>query len=159
MRGSICPRQVLEYANYNNPAFYAPYGLQPALNYKPIIVMAKRYQRRYYMVRTKSSAAVNSNSKGSWAVFGGACAIFGGITKAPLINWALRNIYDEEKPCIMFRKWCFDKLKPMLDNKAASCVFGSGASAVTILNPWQNAGQSTVTIDQAVFDKFNTILS
>lgn len=159
MRGSLCERQVLEYAESNNPAWYAPDGLQPALNYKPILVVAKRDKQRYYMVRTKSSARVDNSSKMSWAVFGGACALFGGINGSTSIKNQLMNIYRAASPNVKFRRWCFNALRPMLQNKALSCTFGSGASAVTLLNPWQNSGSSTVNVDADIYNKFVNFLS
>lgn len=159
LRGSLCPRQVLEYDDENNPAYYAPDGLQPALNYKPILVVAKRDKQRYYMVRTKSSARVSSSSKMSWAVFGGACAIFGGINGSTTIKTKLMRLYESEHLTVKFRRWCFDTLCPMLQNKATSCTFGTGQSAVTLLNPWQNSGSSTVYVDADIYNKFFDFLS
>lgn len=145
MRGSFSPKQKLQYALHNNPAFEAPVGRQYARNYQANFVGAKRSATglKYFFTKTKSATLVTSESKLRMAITGAAGAIFADIqrnaTTANSIYYRLQYAWKEYyKSPKTFRAWCMEHLKSMLSIKSAATNMGHDAQGdiVYVHNPW-----------------------
>lgn len=150
MRGSFSPKQKLQYALHNNPAFDAPVGRQYARNYQANFVGAKRSATglKYFFTKTKSATLVTPASKLRMAITGGVGAIYAAILEAETmktrLEYAWKNYFHSTKT---FRAWCFVYLTDMLTRKAKNIQMGRDAQGELIYvgNPW-NASTTTTYI-------------
>lgn len=159
MRGSLAPRQVLEYASDNNPAWSAPDGIQAALNYNPILIAAKKRSKRYFMVRAKSSVNWKPSTRLTVAAFAGACSMYRAILNDVALADRLRAIKAETDPRKTLREWLMEYLRSMLADKSQSVTIAGTVDSVTIYNNWKFAGTPTVQIPAAIYNKYLNILS
>ena len=163
MQGNLSGSQVLKYAENMNPAWDAPDGLQPAKNYKPRYVAARRAKDGavYFAVKTKSSVNINAASRTRLAALGclaatiavlkdenapGSNIQIGAITYNAwgiLIN-AYKYAADENGIATgeTLEKWVNDSLYQMyvntqeMWNVAYRTVQGGTLQRVNILNPF-----------------------
>ena len=161
MRGSFSPKQTLQYALHNNPAFEAPVGRQYARNYQANFVGAKRSATglKYFFTKTKSATLVTPASKLRMAITGGVGAIYAAILEAETmktrLEYAWKNYFHSTKT---FRAWCFVYLTDMLTRKAKNIQMGHDAQGELIYvgNPWNaSSGTSYIpAISEDVLVKF-----
>lgn len=159
MRGSLAPRQVLEYALNNNPAWGAPDGINAALNYNPILIAAKKRSKRYFMVRTKSSVNWKPTTRLTVAAFAGACSMYRAILNDVALADRLRAIKAENEPRKTLREWLMEYLRGMLAEKSQSVTIAGVSDSVTVNNNWKVAGTPTVEIPATIYNKYLNILS
>lgn len=141
MRGSFSPKQKLQYALHNNPAFDAPVGRQYARNYRANFVGAKRSAtgQTYFFTKTKSATLVTPASKLNMALNGGVGAIYAAILNSPTmlarLQYAWKDYFHSQKT---FRAFMDTYLRDMLSRKATLIQIGRDAESniITIGNPW-----------------------
>lgn len=160
MRGNLSGRQEL---TYNDKTAYdgvctgsevAAAGYQPRLvakvmrNFRPDRLL-------YFQVRTKSSVNMTASMRHNLALMGASGALF-----AALISDKSALIYAQ---CVAacpraqtLRAFIVPIFRAGLDDKVAAFTIADG---VTITNPWRSTGAQTLTIRQAIIDKFNDELS
>lgn len=168
MRGNLSGKQVLQYAENNNPAFEAPVGRQYARNYQPRYVGNKRAAdgAKYFAVKTKSATLVNSGTKHQMALFGGAGAILGGVAHNAVLRARCEATYELAKKAGQtsartYRKYMTDILVAQLEDKVpiitAAVSSGEESSSFAIQNPWCYTGQQGgihVDVSNSVLVKF-----
>lgn len=168
MRGNLSGKQVLQYAENNNPAFEAPVGRQYARNYQPRYVGNKRAAdgAKYFAVKTKSATLVNSGTKHQMALFGGAGAILGGVAHNAVLRARCEATYELAKKAGLtsartYRKYMTDILVAQLEDKVpiitTAVSSGEESSSFAIQNPWcynGEAGGIHVDVSNSVLVKF-----
>lgn len=155
--GNLSGRQFLTYGEDDTKAYACPDGANTATNYKPRLIAAIRERKnaRYYMVRTSSTTNWTSNSRLSVAALGGAGAIYSAIVrdKTSTIYKAFADVLPSSGAATL-RKLVVPPLVDMLTQRLQSVTI----EGVTVTNPWVHSGTQTVTISQAIIDKFKSIL-
>lgn len=159
LRGNISGRQDLD---YNGGAAYdiAAGSIVSAENYEPRFITAvlhlhARGQKKYFVVRTRTSINMTARMRHNLALMGGVGALF-----AALLSDKTAQIYrdcvdacPEEKT---LRQFVTPKLRAGLSAKTDTITIADG---VTITNPWVHTGTQTLTISPDIINKFNTELS
>lgn len=168
MRGNLSGKQVLEYAENNNPAFDAPNGRQYAKNYQPRFIGAKRAATglKFFAVKTKSATLINSGSKLKMALLGGAGAVLGGIAHNAVLRAQCERVYAIAKSAGItsaqtYRKYMTEVLMQQLADKLpifrVAVSDGESSASLAIHNPWCYTGQqggTSVDISNAILVKF-----
>lgn len=163
IRGNMSGRQVLQYAENDNPAFEAPDNKQNyARNYKPRFIGAKvaASGKVYFQVKTKSCSHKTARYRKQMSVMGGAGAIFASILrqKSSTLYANLETAYNNLPPEAVkpsFRKWIMDALIFALGTKSEHALLVSRETTITINNPWLEDTQTTgAQITDAIIGKF-----
>lgn len=168
MRGNLSGKQVLEYAENNNPAFEAPAGRQYAKNYQPRFIGAKRASSglKYFAVKTKSATLINSGSKLTMALLGGAGAILAGVAHNAVLRARCEATFELAKKAGQtsartYRKFMTDILIAQLSDKnpiiSLAVSDGEESSSFAIQNPWcynEQHGGIRVEVSNSVLVKF-----
>lgn len=163
IRGNMSGRQVLQYAENDNPAFEAPDNKQNyARNYKPRFIGAKvaASGKVYFQVKTKSCSHKTARYRKQMSVMGGAGAIYASILrqKSSTLFGQLETAYNNLPPEAVkpsFRKWIMDALIFALETKSQSASLVSGSTTITINNPWVASSQTTgANVTNAIINKF-----
>ena len=176
MRGNLSGKQELKYAENENPAYEAPNGSQSAHNYQPRFIGAKRSKDglKYFAVRTKQTAVLNSKTRSQMGLLGCIAAIKSAVMALPatglgLIPWKhiekCAAAYKEANPTAADAKSVntyFDaRVRRLLRYKQASYTFTeTGVSGGWVLeNPFQLENETALEIAQAVWDKFAPLMA
>lgn len=168
MRGNLSGKQVLEYAENNNPAFEAPTGRQYAKNYQPRFIGAKRAAdgKKYFAVKTKSATLINAASKHTMALLGGAGAMIGTILTTTAMRSVAESAFALAKSsgatdAKTLRKYLSDILQVGLDDKkpiiAITASYDGESASLLLQNPWvytNQAGGVPCQVRNAVLVKF-----
>lgn len=168
MRGNLSGKQVLEYAENNNPVFEAPTGRQYAKNYQPRFIGAKRASSglKYFAVKTKSATLISSGTMHQMALFGGAGAILAGVAHNAVLRARCEATYELAKKAGQtsartYRKYMTDILVAQLEDKVpiitTAVSSGEESSSFAIQNPWCYTGQQGgihVDVSNSVLVKF-----
>jgi hypothetical protein len=167
LRGNLSGRQKLEYAQNNNPAFDAPEGrVNYARNYKTRYIGAKRGSDglTYFSVRQRNGVKVNTLTKRSMALLGGAGALRAGILNNDVVRAKIEEKYEQAIETgyisgISFNKYVFQTLYRGLQAKSPAISFlVPGHGNTNIYNPWCYTNQSAtgdwVDISNEVLVKF-----
>lgn len=160
MAGSISGPHDVKYAE-NKSAYSLENGLQSAVNYSPILVL--KYKRsngkRFFNVRTRSSVNMNTDTRASMAVLGGAGAIFSAVMRdkssAIYIACYAAFVAQHDKQ-LTFRAFMMRPLIDGLKTKAANIQISTG---ISIVNPWISSDTPNVPIESSIITKFNSVLS
>ena len=161
LRGSLAPRQSLEYSEDGAAAYEIPTGET---------VSARDYQSRlvakvarlgsvnrvlFFQVRTRSTVNMSAEFRHNCALMGGVGALY-----AALVRDKSAQIY---KDCVRvkpagktLRAFLSPILRAGLDEKNAAIVVASG---VSIVNPWISSDTPNVPVSAAVLQKFSSELS
>ena len=155
MRGNLTGKVALQYAEHNNPAFYAPEGKQFARNYGPSYIGNKRASdgHKYFTVKTKSATKIDAATLLQMAVFGATGAIIGSMysqkSKTPFINSnAVYVLLKQADPTFgSYRSWLSNLLNEGLRAKtqriSASAQTAAGVTvSFAINNPFEMPNQT-----------------
>lgn len=165
VRGNMSGTQVLQYAENNNPAFYAPAGRKVyARNYTTRYIGAKRASdgRKYFSVRTKNAVNMTPAALNAMALLGGEGALFGAIM-ANKTTELYANLYAQYVELYSvsggligsFRKSLGGAIRTALVNKAAQITYSGPRGVVQFVNPWSGTTQTPgATISNAILAKF-----
>lgn len=157
LSGNLSGRQFLAYGEDDAKAYACPDGANAATNYQPRVIAAIRERKnaRYYMVRTRSTTNWTDISRLSVAALGGAGAIYSAIVRDK--TSAIYKDFADVLPSSgagTLRKMIVPPLVAMLSQRLQSVTI----EGVTVTNPWVHTGTQTVTISQAIIDKFKSVL-
>lgn len=163
MQGSLTRRQDLEYAENNNPAFFAPKGQkESARNYRPIYVGQKRAEsgNTYFAVRARTSVKLTPARMLQMAVMGGAGAMWKRFTLDTHIPVHDKIIaaYNSENPTTRgtLRQYFMRKIMTMLKNKQHDIYFhnyNTGEISI-VYNPWAAEDLNPFRPDPQIVAKF-----
>lgn len=167
LRGNLSGKQILEYAQNNNPAFEAPEGrVNYARNYKTRYIGAKRGSDglTYFAVRQRNGVKVNTQTKLAMALLGGAGALRAGILNNEVVRAKIEEKYEQGIASgyitgVSFNKYVFNTLYRGLKQKTPAISFlVPGHGSTNIYNPWCYTNQSAtgdwVDISNEVLVKF-----
>ena len=159
IRGNISGRQDIEY-NGGSAYALADGDRVSAGNYQPRLVAAVRHlhrrdQSKYFSVRTRSTVNMTARMRENLALMGGVGALF-----AALLNNKTATIYAQ---CVAAcpKGWTLRQfITPLIrQGLTAKDEYIAIADGVSITNPWIHTGAQTLTIAQAIIDKFSDVLS
>lgn len=161
LRGSLAPRQSLEYSEDGAAAYEIPTGeSESARNYQTRLIakvarLGAANQLQYFQVRTRSSVNMSATYRHNCALMGGVGALI-----ASLLRDKSAQIYSDcvrVKPAgKTLRAFLSPILRAGLDAKSAAIVVADG---VSIVNPWVSSDAPNVPVSAAVLDKFSSELS
>lgn len=165
VRGKLAGKQVLEYAENNNPAFEAPAGRQYARNYKACMIACKRSAtgKTYFQIKTKTATKINAGSKLRMALLGGTGACRAAILTNSTYRAAVENVYAAAKAqgttsAKTLEKYVYDVIYSALHAKSIMISFtATGTQSLIIQNPWvytNQAGGQAINIKTDILVKF-----
>ena len=161
--GNVSGKQLLKYAENDNPAYDAPVGrVNYARNYRTRYVAAIRTAtgEGYIQVRKRSAVHLTQRAKFNMALLGGTGAMYADIIKNKssdlyanlYAQWIeLQNMGSKKT----FRESVCDAIRLGLQQKLPQITYSGPRGVVNITNPWNYAGETpNVTVSQAVLVKF-----
>lgn len=163
VQGNLSGKQVLKYADHNNPAYEAPRGKRNyARNYRPSYIGAfvSGTGTKYFAVKTKSAVHLTNKSLQAMALQGGAGAMFAALikdrTSVLFIQAELlykNNGIDKKQT---MRKFYTDLFRQMLAAKSASISVTDAVTGtvLTIQNPWVSTTTINLPVSNDVLVKF-----
>lgn len=167
LSGKLSGNQKLEYAENNNPAYYAPLGkVNYAKNYKSryIGVQVAATGRTYFSIKSKAATHMTNRAKKAMALMGGTGALVGAILhdKSTAIyqgiyaQWLKLQEYGSQ---YTLRKYMSDTIRQALETFQENINFAGPLTVVTIKNPWYDGTQTTgANISTGIIIKFWTQL-
>lgn len=157
MSGNLSGRQDLTYTENDTRAYDIPVGQSVAANdYTPRIIgnFIAKSNRRYFMVRTRSTVNATATYRRNLAISGGTYAVFYAIGRENTIYNACVQAWKANSAGKTLRKYMCDILRAALAAKIATIEIGSAR----IDNPWK-VSNPNILVAQAIIDKFAEYLS
>lgn len=164
LTGNLSGKQMLKYAENDNPAYEAPNGSQGARNYTARYVGTKRSDgKTFFSVRRKNTAVLNGNTRMQMALIGSIAAIKSALkTNGTLAT--IKSGYEYVKAhgmieaSVSFNKWVDAYLRDMLRYKRVSWSFTQASISFTVNNPYNLGSASSLSIALSVWVKFAPVL-
>lgn len=149
------------YSYDGEKAYTLDNGLHTADTYTPKLIAKVRYRdtKRYFCVRTRTSVNMNTETRASMAVLGGAGAIYCALVrdKSSAIYIACYTAFlAQQNMQLTFRAFIMRALMNGLKTKVTNIQISTG---VSIVNPWVSSDTPNVPIASSIITKFNSILS
>lgn len=148
IRGNMSGRQLLKYADNDNPAWNAPEGTNYARNYQPRFVGAKvsKTGRKYFAVRTKSATKISAKTKQAMALLGGSAACYAAALQnlslyGSMVTYYTEQVAESSRDIYTLRMFWMERFRGMLSSKAIQYSFTTKNGQQTIINnPWSEDG-------------------
>ena len=166
--GNVSGKQLLKYAENNNPAYDSPVGrVNYARNYRTRYVAGIRSAtgEGYIQVKKKSAVHLTQRAKLNMALLGGTGAIFGSIMRDKsselyanlYAQWLELQNNGSKKT---FRESVCDAIRAGLIAKLEQIPYSGPRGVVYITNPWNYTGSTpNVTVSTETLVKFWTELA
>ena len=152
MSGNLSGRQDLTYTENDTQAYDIPVGHSvDANNYKPRIIgnYIAKSNRRYFMVRTRSTVNATDTYRRNLAISGGTYAVFYAIVRENTIYNVCVQAWKADSPSKTLRKYMCNIIRAALAAKNATIEIGSAR----IDNPWL-VSTPNIQVKQTIIDKF-----
>lgn len=148
VRGNMSGRQLLKYADNDNPAWNAPEGTNYARNYQPRFVGAKvsKTGRKYFAVRTKSATKISAKTKQAMALLGGSAALYAAALQnlaiySSMVAYYTEQVAESSRDIYTLRMFWMERFRAMLSAKTIQYSFTTKNGHQTIINnPWVDGG-------------------
>ena len=158
MSGNLSGRQDLNYTTQETRAYDIPVGQSAAANnYSPRLIgrYIAKSNRRFFMVRTRSTVNATTTYRHNLAISGGTFAIFYAIRNNNSIYNVCVQAWEADSAGKTLRKYICDIIRAAVVAKNATIEIGSAR----VDNPWIVLSTPNIQISQTIIDKFAEYLS
>lgn len=166
MRGNVTGAQDIRYQG-NKKAYNTANGKQAAINYRPSYIFHERAKDglKYFSVRLRQTAVLNSKTRMQMALIGAIAAIKAAL-KASGTLASVKSAYEYivahnltlPEGVDTFNKFVDYYLRDMLRYKRESWSFTQAGISFTINNPFALDNVNALLINQGIWAKFCLIL-
>ena len=164
MCGSLSGRQDLNYGTGHSSAYDVPEDESVSANsYEPKLIAMRNHKtdRRYFMVRTKSTEHATQMRKIAMAALGGAGSMFAVIMNDNSLKERLTNYWrssggPQNKQTL--RTYFFSIVVPALMGGDVRIEFEYEGEDVYFDNPWGCSNQGDVRVPTNIYNKFEEVL-
>lgn len=163
LTGNLSGKQVLKYANNNNPAWDAPDGQQYARNYTPRYIGFKRSKTGLvsFSVKTKTATLLNTASRRRMAAMAATRSFFDStygwgipLTKLTQFQQNFQKAHESD-PSLTQYKFAYKSIYQALVNQSPNIIIDGPISPTVVGNPYfKNAVTPMEVRDDATWAKF-----